>query len=449
MKINEYIKMGFSNLNKRKFRTFLTSFAVAIGVMLIITMVSLGKGVENLIIDLTSEFNSINTISLLPNKYEDLSAEVETNDKEDTSVEPNAKKITKSTLDTLTKRKDIEDVVVSFETNATSLKLNDKKVSTFDISAIDTNYKFYSKLTEDSAKAKLNKKDIKVLLDGRFPKDNKSNEIVVTESLMKKLGYKKAKDIIGKDLEIISDRSISTLKEEPLTLKAKIVGIVNKDIDSEDTAKTTVAVANKINTFFYRDNNYTYEKVGASNVSVNVNSADNVKTVNTYINKKLGYMTMSMEDISQSVKSIFIVIKSVLAMGGIIVLFVASLGVINTMVMSIHERTRSIGVMKAVGASKKDIKNIFLVESGVIGFIGGLMGAIFSVINLQIIKLIASAFMSSKGIEDLSMLDTIFISPLTISLVTILSAVIITILAGLYPSSKAAKLDPIQSLKYE
>lgn len=449
MKINEYIKMGFSNLNKRKFRTFLTSFAVAIGVMLIITMVSLVKGVENLIIDLTSEFNSINTISLLPNKYEDLSAEVETNDKEDTSVEPNAKKITKSTLDTLTKRKDIEDVVVSFETNATSLKLNDKKVSTFDISAIDTNYKFYSKLTEDSAKAKLNKKDIKVLLDGRFPKDNKSNEIVVTESLMKKLGYKKAKDIIGKDLEIISDRSISTLKEEPLTLKAKIVGIVNKDIDSEDTAKTTVAVANKINTFFYRDNNYTYEKVGASNVSVNVNSADNVKTVNTYINKKLGYMTMSMEDISQSVKSIFIVIKSVLAMGGIIVLFVASLGVINTMVMSIHERTRSIGVMKAVGASKKDIKNIFLVESGVIGFIGGLMGAIFSVINLQIIKLIASAFMSSKGIEDLSMLDTIFISPLTISLVTILSAVIITILAGLYPSSKAAKLDPIQSLKYE
>lgn len=449
MKINEYIKMGFSNLNKRKFRTFLTSFAVAIGVMLIITMVSLVKGVENLIIDLTSEFNSINTISLLPNKYEDLSAEVETNDKEDTSVEPNAKKITKSTLDTLTKRKDIEDVVVSFETNATSLKLNDKKVSTFDISAIDTNYKFYSKLTEDSAKAKLNKKDIKVLLDGRFPKDNKSNEIVVTESLMKKLGYKKAKDIIGKDLEIISDRSISTLKEEPLTLKAKIVGIVNKDIDSGDTAKTTVAVANKINTFFYRDNNYTYEKVGASNVSVNVNSADNVKTVNTYINKKLGYMTMSMEDISQSVKSIFIVIKSVLAMGGIIVLFVASLGVINTMVMSIHERTRSIGVMKAVGASKKDIKNIFLVESGVIGFIGGLMGAIFSVINLQIIKLIASAFMSSKGIEDLSMLDTIFISPLTISLVTILSAVIITILAGLYPSSKAAKLDPIQSLKYE
>ena len=449
MKINEYIKMGFSNLNKRKFRTFLTSFAVAIGVMLIITMVSLGKGVENLIIDLTSEFNSINTISLLPNKYEDLSAEVETNDKEDTSVEPNAKKITKSTLDTLTKRKDIEDVVVSFETNATSLKLNDKKVSTFDISAIDTNYKFYSKLTEDSAKAKLNKKDIKVLLDGRFPKDNKSNEIVVTESLMKKLGYKKAKDIIGKDLEIISDRSISTLKEEPLTLKAKIVGVVNKDIDSGDTAKTTVAVANKMNTFFYRDNNYTYEKVGASNVSVNVNSADNVKTVNTYINKKLGYMTMSMEDISQSVKSVFIVIKSVLAMGGIIVLFVASLGVINTMVMSIHERTRSIGVMKAVGASKKDIKNIFLVESGVIGFIGGLMGAIFSVINLQIIKLIASAFMSSKGVEDLSMLDTIFISPLTISLVTILSAVIITILAGLYPSSKAAKLDPIQSLKYE
>lgn len=449
MKINEYIKMGFSNLNKRKFRTFLTSFAVAIGVMLIITMVSLVKGVENLIIDLTSEFNSINTISLLPNKYEDLSAEVKINDEEDLSVEPNAKKITKSTLDTLTKRKDVEDVVVSFETNATSLKLNDKKVSTFDISAIDTNYKFYSKLTEDSAKAKLNKKDIKVLLDGRFPKDNKSNEIVVTESLMKKLGYKKAKDIIGKDLEIISDRSISTLKEEPLTLKAKIVGIVNKDIDSEDTAKTTVAVANKINTFFYRDNNYTYEKVGASNVSVNVNSADNVKTVNTYINKKLGYMTMSMEDISQSVKSIFIVIKSVLAMGGIIVLFVASLGVINTMVMSIHERTRSIGVMKAVGASKKDIKNIFLVESGVIGFIGGLMGAIFSVINLQIIKLIASAFMSSKGIEDLSMLDTIFISPLTISLVTILSAVIITILAGLYPSSKAAKLDPIQSLKYE
>ena len=198
-----------------------------------------------------------------------------------------------------------------------------------------------------------------------------------------------------------------------------------------------------------RNDKYTYKEIGPSTVNVTVKDASDVKPINEYIQNDLKYSTFSMVDVAEKIKSVFIVVKAILAIVGIIVLFVAALGVINTMVMSIYERTRSIGVMKAVGASKGDIKLIFLVESGTIGFIGGILGTLFSLFNLEIIKIIAINVLKSKGVTDVTFLNNVFASPLKISVITIIFAIIITILAGLYPSSRAAKLNPIDALKYE
>ncbi|WP_026895722.1 ABC transporter permease [Clostridiisalibacter paucivorans] len=443
MKIKEYIIMAFSNLRKRRARTFLTSFAISIGVMLIITMLSLGKGVENLIINSLEEFNTVNIISLLPQEYENSKKDDDNNLKSDYKV------ITENVLKKIANRKEVKDLVVEVSADAKELRIGEKRVEINGFSGIDTNYNVYSDLTLQSARKKENDENLPLLLGGNLIKNPKSHEAVVTESLMKKFDFNKPDEILGKEIDIISDRSQSGIKEEPLITRVKIVGVVNGKVDSSESLFTSIVVSDKVNKFLNRNDKYVYEITGPSNVSVNVKNAQDVKNINNYIKKELGYDTFSMEGIAEIIKLIFTVIKTFLAIGGVIILLVASLGVINTMFMAIYERTRSIGVMKAVGASSSDIKSIFLVESGTIGFLGGILGTIFSIINIQLVKSISIMMLKSKGIEDVEFLKDIFISPVSICIITILFSIIVTILAGLYPSSRAAKLDPIEAIKHE
>ncbi|MBM7833156.1 ABC transporter permease [Clostridium sardiniense] len=447
MKFKDYIKMAFSNLGRRKLRTFLTAFAVAIGVMLIITMVSLGKGVENLITDSLEEFNNIKAISVIPTQYKD-DVDDSANTNENAVADTKFKEITKENINKIKEKGDVQDIVSMFNASISSIKLGDKDVKLASVNGVDTNYSIYAKSNVDSARQKKKDDSIDYLISGNLIKDNNASECMITEKLSKKLGIDNPKDMIGKEIEIIADKSFANIKEKPLNLKVKVVGVINEKVNESDSVITTIGVADKINKFM-KNNEYTYAKVGPTTINVNVKNASDVKTINEYIQKDLGYTTFSLEDVAERVKSIFIVIKSILAIGGAIVLFVAALGVINTMIMSIYERTKSIGVMKAVGASKGDIKAIFLVESGTIGFIGGVLGTLFSLFNLVVIKAIAMYVLKSKGVTDTSFLDNVFASPLKICLITISFAIIITILAGLYPSSRAAKLNPIDALKYE
>lgn len=449
MKIKDYIKMAFSNLGRRKFRTFLTAFAVAIGVMLIITMVSLGKGVENLITDSLGEFSNVKTISIIPTEYNKDMNDSKSDNNENAVSDVKYKKITNQAIDKIKEKGNISDIVSIFRADATSVNFGKKDSKITSVEGIDANYNIYSNADVEAAIKKNNNTDIKYLVAGSLIKNNESNECMITENFAKKIGINNAKDIINKDIEIRADRSFATIKEKPLKVKAKVVGVINDKVNHSDAIITTISIADKINEFMKRNDKYTYKEIGPSTVNVTVKDASDVKPINEYIQNDLKYSTFSMVDVAEKIKSVFIVVKAILAIVGIIVLFVAALGVINTMVMSIYERTRSIGVMKAVGASKGDIKLIFLVESGTIGFIGGILGTLFSLFNLEIIKIIAINVLKSKGVTDVTFLNNVFASPLKISVITIIFAIIITILAGLYPSSRAAKLNPIDALKYE
>lgn len=120
-------------------------------------------------------------------------------------------------------------------------------------------------------------------------------------------------------------------------------------------------------------------------------------------------------------------------------LIVALIMITVVLYMSVSERTREIGVLKSIGARKKDIKLIFSTESLLIGILSGITGIIFSAIIGGILALI---FNSLLGFAPINMLWYYFVGALFIS-------IIISVLAGLYPSSKAAKLDPVESLRHE
>lgn len=173
---------------------------------------------------------------------------------------------------------------------------------------------------------------------------------------------------------------------------------------------------------------------------VYVDDMKNVMAVQKQITE-MGYQAESqMEWIEQS-KDSTNMIQMVLGGIGAVSLFVASIGIANTMMMSIYERTKEIGIMKVLGCDMNRIRDMFLIESGAIGLIGGLTGVIFSFIISIVINALGVAA-SVSGVEgDISRI------PPWLVISAIIFAVIIGMLAGFFPSLRAMKLSPLTALR--
>jgi putative ABC transport system permease protein len=144
------------------------------------------------------------------------------------------------------------------------------------------------------------------------------------------------------------------------------------------------------------------------------------------------------------INSIFSVIQIGLSTFGIIALIVASIGIINTLMMSIYERTREIGVMKAVGATRGTIRLLFTMEGAALGFIGGVVGVALGYVAGQLLNIIGSyTFLSDYPAFEMSVFS------IDMVLMVIAITTVISLLAGLYPANRAAKLDAVEALRYE
>ena len=147
----------------------------------------------------------------------------------------------------------------------------------------------------------------------------------------------------------------------------------------------------------------------------------------------------------EEIKTVFIFMDLFLFAVGMIAIVVASLGIINTMIMSILERYKEIGIMKAVGASNKDVKKIFLFESGVIGFMGGIFGLALGWIVSVIINLVINSIAVRQGVPDMNY----FSFPWWLCLGAVVFSIFISLIAGIYPTLRAAKVDPVVALRHD
>ncbi|MBN1311988.1 MAG: FtsX-like permease family protein [Anaerolineae bacterium] len=158
-----------------------------------------------------------------------------------------------------------------------------------------------------------------------------------------------------------------------------------------------------------------------------------------------GFNAMSTTSVVESLSSTFSLIQAVL--GGIasIALLVAAIGIANTMVMAVLERTREIGLMKAIGARNRAILSVFISEATAIGLIGGITGVLIGAGVAQIVDLFAAGYLSSSGSEA----SSVVVIPLWLPVFAIGFSMFIGMAAGIYPAFRAVQLDPVNALKHE
>jgi ABC-type antimicrobial peptide transport system permease subunit len=162
--------------------------------------------------------------------------------------------------------------------------------------------------------------------------------------------------------------------------------------------------------------------------------------------KQMGLGSFSIVDQLDQIRTVFLITNSVLGLLGGISLLVASFGIANTMIMSILERTREIGIMKAIGAEDREIKLIFFFEAAVIGAIGGVIGSGAAWLIDVVANRLAYRFILKP--QGASFVDFFHLPP-WLWLGAILFALSVSILAALYPAARAARIDPVRALRHD
>jgi ABC-type antimicrobial peptide transport system permease subunit len=179
-------------------------------------------------------------------------------------------------------------------------------------------------------------------------------------------------------------------------------------------------------------------------VTIRVKNPKDVAAVEDAV-KKMGYSAFSLLDATKGLRLVFTVFDLFLGLFGSLALTVASLGIINTLVMAILERRREIGVLKALGATDGDVKSLFFAEAAAMGFFGGLFG-------VGLGWFIGQALTWGTGIylrqQDLPAVKISYV-PWWLALGAIVFATLVSLLAGLYPAARASRLNPVDALRYE
>lgn len=458
----DIIKMALKNLAKRKLRTALTILSVVIGASSIIIMVSLGVALDESFDKQIKEMGSITNI--------------------DVNANYNGK--TGITSENINQFKQIEGVLAVTPIVSSELRIllnGDKYVGSFNAIGIDPAVADLLGYTAIEGRG-LTGEDkgtynivVNPLIAYGFDKKGKGEPypkwIYSEEDIEPEM---EKRDVLDQKITITTDRNYGVSRKysgngsdtdkniKHKTYKANIVGIVNKSQTYDDNyvilPLDTLEKIKKDMEKVYSNNGPSSNNTqkGYQRVIIKCDDIEKVQEVMDKVKDMGEFNVYSPIEFISSAKKTNTSIQILLGSIGGISLFIAAIGITNTMVMAIYERTREIGIMKVIGAKVADIKKLFLLEAILIGFLGGGIGVLFSHLISFALNKGAPFIMGLMGMapgmgmgmveEEASKISSI---PIWLSISSLIFASLIGLLAGYFPARRAVKIEALKAIKSE
>ncbi len=458
MRIADYIEQAGGNLWKKKLRTILTTGGVVIGVGALVSMFAFGQGIQK---NITEQFNKVDLFNYINVSTRDRSGEPgHSRDPDDPDAggmghavglaDANDRDAPALDAQFLEEARKIEGVETAFPEMRfpAQICLGDKEQFTL----------------VQVLPADLVRSGPLPLRYGRCYDPCEPNELMITDSLLRRLGVNEPSAALGKEIEVATvtlDFSLTNLfrmvfssGDQGLPFARKgyhftIAGVAERlpfggmgdvYVQPEAAGGMRKLALTSIWEFFRPAG----EAANYSTVTVRVRSPKYVAPVKKELESR-GFRTFALMDQLEEMRTGFLIMDMFLIAVGMIGITVASLGIVNTMVMSILERYREIGIMKAVGATDGDVQRIFLFESGVIGLLGGLFGLALGWTVSMVIDEVINGLMARQGAPRMDY----FSFPWWLCLGAIVFSILVSLAAGIYPTFRAARVDPVVALRHD
>ncbi len=420
MTLSDKISLSWSNLGRRKVRTALTSVGVIVGIMTVVTMVSLVNGVQ---LQVKTQFEKIglDRVVVRPSSeggggfnmfgFGERTKLITTADVKRWSAWPEAQKV-------------VPEIEMPFGV----------------ISRL--RWKTQNKAVRIASEGSLRRgpfAEPPTTLAGTIELPDARGSIVLSRGVLKSLKIKpaQAKEVVGQTTQIV----LQAPRGETQTFEFRVIGVSSQG-GPEVQIGTLDRLAMKS---WWLGKSDVLKTDGYDSVTLRASDVSAAKVMVTRLRKEK-FEVQSIDAILDAADRIFAVITAMLALVSSVALLVACIGIVNTMIMSIYERTREIGTLKAMGASRGDIRLMFMIEAGLIGLIGGAAGLFCSWILGRGLNHVAAYFARNRS---LPLPENLFIITPGLAVAALLFALFIGVLAGLYPANRAARLDPLRALRHE
>jgi len=468
MTFRDTLDLALRNLGEAKLRTSLTTLGVSIGIASLAGMVSLGVGLQDQFVSRFTKSGLFDTISVTPGQdlpgglariafagrggFGARRRAAQRAARASPEAEPLRSDLNDDTIKELASMQNVREVYPSIRVPVEA-KFGDESEGTL------------------AAGVPMSAKDhgsFQSIAYGRFLSSETAAECLLSLDMAKRIDDANPQSLVGKDLLLAHGALASgaapaqpapggmlSANASRAEMPCKIVGIIERETGPFagpaavsglmiplGRAKEILLATRALTQALAPDRvvgNAPYNQL-----IIKVQHPQNVQDVEQQIRKK-GFSAFSLNDALQGAKRAFILLDIVLSLIGSIALAVSSLGIVNTMVMSILERTREIGIMKAIGGSDGDIRKIFLIEASAIGFLGGVSGVVLGWIVGRIVNFGANVYIQNQGGTP----GNLFSLPFWLIGGAIAFSISISLIAGSYPAARAARLDPIRALRHD